>query len=128
MRVRPFFWFLLALTCVTVLMVAALAPGHAPVRIQLSVDQTTPAAYMPTTLTLHLTDPDGLPIEQAQVDSSINMTNMDMGTLHSGVLSVGNGVYKTQLSFSMTGPWVVTFVVHADGFEPLQRTMSLNVT
>lgn len=127
MRVRPFFWFLIASVCVAVLIFADLLPEHAPVMIDLQVDQLPATAHAPTTLTLHLMDSEGMPIEQALVESSVTMTNMDMGVLRGNVVSTGNGVYRARLSFSMSGPWAITFVVHADGFETLQHTLKLVV-
>jgi hypothetical protein len=45
-------------------------------RVQL--DQQRPVASGFTTLELHLTDSQGMPIEQAQVLPNARMTNMDM--------------------------------------------------
>jgi hypothetical protein len=62
MRVRPFFWFLLALSCASVLIFAATWQTYAPELLQVHIPQQ-PRAVGFTTLELHLTDPEGLPID-----------------------------------------------------------------
>ncbi len=67
MRVRPFFWFLLFFSCVGILVFAATNQTHAPARLQVHVDQQHLTSRQLTTLELDLTDPQGIPIEDAQV-------------------------------------------------------------
>jgi len=52
---------------------------------------------------------------------------MPMGTNVSGVKYMGQGNYKVQLQFSMTGPWRITFQAHADGFAELRQTLFVQV-
>ena len=80
MRVRPFFWFLLAFSCAGVLIFAALLHTQGPAMMQVHIDQQRPVANAFTTLELHLTISEGLPIEQAQVLPNAKMTNMSMVT------------------------------------------------
>ena len=80
MRVRPIFWCFLALSCIGVLIFAAIMREHSPAVLQIHIDQQSPVSSKITTLELHLTDPQGLPIERAQVSPSAKMTNMDMIT------------------------------------------------
>ena len=126
MHVRPFFWFLLALTCASVLIFAATIQTYAPALLQVHIPQQ-PRAVGFTTLELHLTDPQGLPIEQAQVNSKAWMTNMDMVTHESNIKEVGQGNYIVQLHLYMAGPWKITVMAEASGFVPSHQTLLVQV-
>ena len=126
MRVRPFFWCLLACCCVSVLTFAAIMPVHVPGILQVQIKQPSRAVGF-TTLELHLTDPQGLPIEEAQIVSSARMTNMEMITHESHVKEVGQGIYIAQLHLYMAGPWKITVMAHAEGFAPLNQTVLVQV-
>jgi nitrogen fixation protein FixH len=127
MRVRPFFWFFLALTCTSVLIFAALLHTQAPTIMRVQLDQQRPVASGFTTLELHLTDSQGIPIEQAQVLPNARMTNMDMATNHFRVEPLGHGTYIAQLQLYMAGPWEISIEAHADGFEPVAQTLIVQV-
>ena len=123
MRVRPFFWLLLAASCIGVLIFAATIRSHVPAIMQVRIDQQTPVSVGFTTLDLHLADPEGLPIEQAHVFSSAGMLNMHMATPQSSVRELGQGNYIAQIQLYMMGPWKITIGAHADGFDALQQTL-----
>src|SRR2546428_7713654 len=127
MRVRPFFWFFLALTCTSVLIFAALLHTQAPAVMRVHLDQQHPVSNGFTTLELHLTDSQGLPIEQAQVLPNARMTNMDMVTNHFRVKPLGLGNYLAQFQLYMAGPWEISIEAHADGFEPIAQTLIVQV-
>lgn len=127
MRIRPFFWFFLALSCTGVLIFAALLHTQAPAVMRVQLDQQRPVASGFTTLELHLTDSQGLPIEQAQVLPNARMTNMDMVTNHFRVEPLGNGTYIAQLQLYMAGPWEISIEAHADGFEPIAQKLIVQV-
>ncbi len=127
MRVRPFFWGLLVLSCIGVLIFAATIRTHAPALMRVRVDQQPPVASQITTLELHLTDTQGLPIEQAQVVPRAWMTNMDMVTNQIRVEPSGKGIYVAQFQLYMAGPWKISIEAHADGFESQQRTLLVQV-
>src|SRR6266704_3144661 len=127
MRVRPFFWFLLALSCTGVLIFAASLHRQAPAVMRVQLDQQHPVTSGVTTLELHLTDSEGLPIEQAQVLPNARMTNMDMATNHFRVEPLGHGTYLAQLQLYMAGPWKISIEAHADGFEPTAKTLFVQV-
>jgi hypothetical protein len=127
MRIRPFFWFFLALSCTGVLIFAALLHTQAPAVMRVQLDQQRPVASGFTTLELHLTDSQGLPIEQAQVLPEARMTNMDMVTNHFRVEPLGNGTYIAQLQLYMAGQWEISIAAHADGFEPVAQTLFVQV-
>ena len=127
MRIRPFFWFILALSCTGVLIFAALFHTQAPAVMQVQLDQQHPVASGFTTLELRLTDSQGLPIEQAQVLPNARMTNMGMMTNQIQVESLGHGTYIAQLQLYMAGPWEISIEAHADGFEPIAKTLFVQV-
>ena len=127
MRVRPFFWLLLAVSCIGVLVFAATIRSHVPAIMQIRIDQQPPVSVGFTTLELHLADPQGLPIEQAHVFSSANMTNMDMAPPQSSIREVGQGNYIAQIQLYMAGPWQITIGAHAEGFDYSQQMLLVQV-
>src|SRR5258708_28799888 len=72
--------------------------------MQVRIGQSPPVASKLTTIELRLTDPQGIPIEQAQVIPSAWMTNMNMETKQMRVMPLGRGNYTTELQLSMAGP------------------------
>ncbi len=126
MRIRPFFWFLLVLSCASVLIFAATTNTYAPASMQVHI-QRHPAPAGFTTLELHLTDFQGLPIERAQISSSASMTNMYMFTRQSRVQELGQGNYIAQMRLYMTGPWEITVMASAQGFTSLQQKLLVQV-
>ncbi len=95
--------------------------------MRVRLDQQYPAASGLTTLELHLTDSQGLPIEQAQVLPKARMTNMNMVTDQIRVEPLGQGNYLAQLHLYMAGPWEISINAHADGFEPMSQTLDVHV-
>ena len=127
MRVRPFFWLLLAASCVGVLIFAATIRIHAPAIMQVRVDQSHPVSIGFTRLELHLTDSEGSPIDSAYVFSSADMLNMHMAPPESSIREVGQGNYIAEIQLYMTGPWKIIVGAHADGFDALQQTLVVQV-
>ena len=127
MHIRPFFWFLLAFTCVSVLVFAAVARPHVSALLNVHINQEDLLATRMTSFDLHISDAQGLPIEEAEVLPSAHMTNMDMHTPVSTVTKLGNGRYNVQLWLNMAGPWAITIRANADGFTSLQRTFYVQV-
>lgn len=125
-RVRPFFWLLLLVSCVGVLVFSATVREDIAGIIQAHCEHQ-PVAGGLTTIDLHLSDPQGLPIAGASVFSQAQMTNMHMGTHASGVKYMGQGNYTVQIQFSMIGPWLITLQAHAVGFDTLQKTLFVQV-
>ena len=128
MRVRPFFWCLLAGSCISVLLLAALYRPYAPALLQVRVDRSTLVAAKMTSLELHLTDAQGTPIERAAVTPSAYMTNMQMQAHTHFVDSLGNGKYVIRVHLDMVGPWAIVIKTQADGFTPQQKVLYVNVT
>ena len=127
MRVRPFFWLLLAASCIGVLIFAATIRLDIPAIMQVHVDQQPSVSVGFTTLELHLADPDGLPIEQAHVFSSADMLNMHMVPPQISIREIGQGNYIAQIQLDMMGPWRIIIGASADGFAALQQTLLVQV-
>ncbi len=127
MRIRPFFWLILVGSCIGVLVFALTVHPELSTVIHISLNSPQPSQKTATILTLHLTDVQGLPIEHAHVISSLTMTNMDMGTVEYTLQPVGRGYYETALRWSMTGPWVVNVIAHAEGFLSTTHTLFIDV-
>ncbi|WP_338257261.1 FixH family protein [Dictyobacter halimunensis] len=127
MRIRPFFWLILGMACICVIMLAFLYQPYVPASLQVQMEQKQFMVRGPSTLKLQLTDPDGLPIDEARVIPSAHMTNMDMMALHNRVVPHGHGIYEVNLDLSMAGPWAITIQTQARGFSPQQQTLQVNV-
>jgi hypothetical protein len=128
MRVRPFFWCLLTLTCISVLLLAILHRPHVPAILQVHVDHHTLIAEEMTSLNLQLTDPQGIPIERAEVLPSAYMTNMDMQASTHIVNALGGGKYAVKLHLDMAGPWAIVIQTQAEGFAPQKQILYVEVT
>ncbi len=127
LRIRPFFWFLLAVSCLGILLFAAIRPVRVPAVMQVHVTPQPPASAGLTTVQLHLMDMQGLPIEEAHILSSAHMTNMQMGVQQQSVRSLGHGTYTVQLHLYMAGPWSIIVQAQADGFDALLQTLQVGV-
>ncbi len=127
MRIRPFFWLILVGSCIGVFTFALMVHTELLAVIHVSLNHSQPSQETATILTLHLTDGQGLPIEQAHVISSLTMTNMDMGRIDYTLQPMGRGYYQTALRWSMAGPWVVHVIAHADGFLSTSQTLLVDV-
>jgi hypothetical protein len=66
-------------------------------------------------------------LEEAQIVSSVRMTNMEMITHESHVEEVGRGIYIAQLHLYMAGPWEITVMAQAEGFAPLNQAVLVQV-
>jgi hypothetical protein len=128
MRVRPFFWWLLTGVCISVLLLATVYRPHVPALLQVHVDKSTLVAAGMTSLELHLTDPQGIPIEQATVLPAAYMTNMNMQANSPFVNALGGGTYMVKLHLDMVGPWAIVIKAQADGFTPQQKVLYVDVT
>ncbi len=127
MRIRPVFWFMLAFVCCALLLFASTIKEHAPALMQVHVDRAVPVAVGYTTVELHLSDPQNIPIEQAQVIPTARMTDMNMTALSYSVKSLGPGNYTVQFALAMGGPWEINIVAQADGFDALQQSLLIQV-
>jgi hypothetical protein len=126
MRVRPFFWFLFCFTCLGVLIFAIIYRPQIPAVLQVHIEHQHPTVGT-MNMQLHLADPQGIPIDAAQVVSSAHMTNMEMPKPYIHVEARGHGDYIVQLSLNMVGPWAITIKAIAQGYLPQQQTYYLQV-
>ncbi|MBE3560935.1 MAG: FixH family protein [Ktedonobacteraceae bacterium] len=127
MQIRPVFWLLLLFSCASALIFWALYPPDVPAVLQVHVTQQRLDANGLTTLEIHLTDPQGIPLDHAQVVPSAYMTNMAMSGNDGAVHTLGAGKYQVQMFLYMEGPWAITISAQADGFLPQQQTLYVNV-
>ncbi len=127
MRIRPVFWFLLAFACCSLLFFAGAIREHAPALLQVHVDRAVPVPAGYTVVDLHLSDPQDIPIEQAQIIPSARMTDMNMTALSYSVKTLGQGNYTVQFALSMGGPWQINIAAYADGFDGLQQSLLIQV-
>jgi len=118
---------MLAFVCCALLVFASTIQLHTPAVMQVHVDKAVPVPAGYTTVELHLSDAQDIPIEQAQVIPTARMTNMDMAALSYSVKTLGQGNYTVQFALSMGGPWEINIVAHADGFDALQQSLLIQV-
>lgn len=75
-------------------------------KLDLKVSPERPRMVRPATLTVHIVDSAGKPVENAEVTGSLNMMLMDMGKNEVKFESKGNGDYEAEVpGFDMSGPW-----------------------
>src|SRR4051812_14824068 len=129
MRVRPFFWILLATACIIVLTFAGVISAHKVFPMYVHIDRiaANAASSDATVVHLHLTDANGLPIEQANLVPSAYMTNMHMNSELVSTQDLGQGAYLALFYFAMPGPWHIDIIAHAHGFDVIQHSIALEV-
>lgn len=128
MRIRPFFWALFLLSCLSVLTLAFLSRPYAATLLQMHVERHHLVSHGLSAVYLQLTDADGLAISQANIKPSAHMTNMDMVTDQSAVSEIGNGQYVVQIDLYMAGPWAIVLQTQAEGFLSQRQTLFVDVT
>lgn len=126
MRIHPCWWILFTFCCIAVLSCAISIPEHVPACLQ--VHLATPVSSNGLAqIILTLDDPQGLPIEQAQIKTRATMPAMPMLPPPMQVTSVGQGMYMIQLHLTMAGEWVVIISAQAPGFRVPSTTLSVYV-
>ena len=64
-----------------------------------------------------ITDSHGDPIEVAQVDVSVDHTDMAGMTMGGAATDQGGGKYAINANFSMSGNWILTVYVRGHGLD-----------
>lgn len=126
MRIRPFFWYLLAFVCIGTLLFAATYQTHAPNILRVHIVRQL-VSNKPATIELSLTDTQGVPVESAQIFSHAYMKNMNMPPQEISTRSLGQGRYIVQMRLSMVGPWAIDVQAQAEGFLPSQQSFYVQV-
>jgi len=126
MRGHFWLWLVFLATCAAVLLFAFMVPEHVPAHLQAHIDQQRPST---TDLSVHvaLTDPQGLPIDNAHVASNAAMTNMIMVNEPLHIQSLGHGQYIIKYHLSMAGPWAIHIGMDATGFASLQQALLVHI-
>ncbi|MDQ2714048.1 MAG: copper resistance protein CopC [Chloroflexota bacterium] len=82
------------------------------------------------TVIVTITDSNGKPVTDAQVQLTINMEIMDMGTARQTIKN-GNPVYiatfAPKATFSMSGPWKIVAQIQRPKQAPVQATFEVNL-
>lgn len=127
MRVRAIFWLLLGCICLGILGFAAIIRPDVPAVVQTRLE-TPPSATNMTTLLLHVTDNQGMPVDGARVQSNAYMTNMVMQTDNVSITAQSHGNYLVHVHLYMAGPWAIALSVRATGFALCHKTLYVQVT
>ena len=81
----------------------------------------------PITFHVHVADPQGQPVTDAQVTGELTMKLMDMGTTKVTFTPKNNGDYEAQVkSLDMSGPWILAIDAKRGSTEAKQ-TFDVNV-
>jgi hypothetical protein len=115
MRVRPFFWGLFALVCLSILAWAAVAPSQVPARLSIHL-MRPPTPDTPTPFLVVVTDAQGATIDNAQLVSQAWMTNMSMAPSRIFTTPEGQGTYLIRITLDMVGPWMIAVSMQVNGF------------
>jgi hypothetical protein len=126
MRGHFWLWLVFLATCAAVLIFAYTVPEQVPAHLQAHIDQQRP---LTTDLNVHvaLTDPQGLPIDNAYITSNAAMTNMIMVNEPLHIQSLGHGQYIIMYHLSMAGPWAIHIGMKAAGFAFLQQALLVHI-
>ena len=90
-----------------------------PYQVTLSVDPNPPLVTRPATLTVQITRKGTQQtINNARVMLESSMETMDMGTDQTSTQQQASGVYRSQVQFSMSGPWQVRVLITVPGAAP----------
>lgn len=121
---------ILIFTTLAVIMTLALA-CHKNAQSALHMNLTTtpdhPRMSQPITLQLHITDAQGQPVSDAQVNGTLTMKLMDMGTTQLKFSPKSNGDYEASLKgVDMSGPWNLA-VSAAQGSTKTQQNFDVNI-
>ncbi len=127
MRIRPFFWCLLAFVCIGTIAFAVTYQTHTANVLRVHFVQSHLVSNKPTLLEVSLTDTQGLPIEYAHISSHAHMTTMTMPTQQISIKSLGQGRYMVQMYLSMAGSWAIDLQAQAEGFLPSQQSLYVQV-
>ncbi len=103
------------------------ADSTSPWRMQLKISPDHPSMTKPISFQLHLADQNGQPLNDAQVNGSLTMKVMDMGTTQLKFSPQGNGDYEASIkSIEMSGPWNLAVDV-GSGAVHAQKNFDVNV-
>lgn len=96
-------------------------------RLNLSVSPDHPRMSKPITLQVHVGNPQGQPVTDAQVNGELTMKLMDMGATKLSFAPKGNGNYEAQVKgVDMSGPWALA-VTAQRGSTTSKQTFDVNV-
>lgn len=136
MRVRKPFWalfggavlFAFSLPLISLLAAPSSAPLHvAAYRVPSTTSTSSICSDCSMSLLVQLTDAEGRLIDQADLRSFANMTEMDMGPLAFQPKRIGPGLYSVQLSLSMPGSWWVRLEARAPNHQQTSQTLTFQV-
>ncbi len=91
-------------------------PPSKPVNVRVE-SNPDPAEVGDVTYTVYLTDENGNPLEGAQVEITMDHTDMMGMTMSGSASEQGRGKYAIQANFSMSGNWKMTVVVKKNDLE-----------
>jgi hypothetical protein len=126
LHINPIWWMVFIFCCIAVLTFAASMPEHVPAYLQVHIEQPAQADGL-TRLALHLSDPQGLPIDGAQIEPQAIMPAMVMQPPPTHIIANGFGNYLVELHLNMSGRWIITISAHAPSFIVPYKVLTLQV-
>ena len=95
--------------------------------VSLSMDPQ-PAAVGATTLTVEINEPNGSPVEGAEVEVRGDMTHAGMVPVLGEATETAPGLYEVPFEWSMGGDWILTVTAELPDGRLLQRTFEQSVS
>ena len=80
-----------------------------------------------TMVRVQLTDSEGTPVDRASITPRAYMLDMVMVSPPTRVQPLGQGMYLARIDFSMPGNWKIDIIAHADGFDTMKQSLSVDV-
>lgn len=126
MRIRPVFWFLLAVCCLSTFGFACLWQEHVPALLYIqAIQQERVEEVM---MVVQLTDPQGLPLDGAHIKLDATMPAMHMlQSFTYDVAQVKRGCYRIHLILPMSGQWLITSSAEASNFDASPQKFMVNI-
>ena len=127
MQIRPVYWLLLLLCCLSTLGFACICQEHVPAQFRVQVIPQERAGDV--MVMMHLTDPqEDLPLEDAQVMVNATMPAMTMPQLLVQVVRHAEaGCYKVLLTLPMTGQWLLISSAKVSNFITSPQRQLVNI-
>ena len=127
MRIRPAYWLLLVVCCLSTFVFACLWQEHVPAMLHIQAIQQEQVEEV--MMVVQLTDPQGLPLDGAHVKVDATMPTMQMSeTFTYSVQQVKIGCYKIHLTLPMSGQWLITSSAESANFVASPQKLLVNIS
>ena len=126
MHIRPAFWLLLVVCCLSTFGFAYLWQEHVPALLHIqAIQQERVEEVM---MVVQLTDSQGLPLDGAHIKLDATMPAMHMlQSFTYAVEQVKSGCYRIHLTLPMSGQWLITSSAEASNFVASPQKIMMSI-